>query len=84
MKLFHILLILAVAIIGVFAQNEQCIIGCIDYGAIDCYGGTIDYQCICNNFTYESDVLICLAEYCTYVDTAAFLQALGTYCTGYQ
>jgi hypothetical protein len=39
MKFFHILLILAVAIIGVFAQNEQCIIGCIDYGAIDCYGG---------------------------------------------
>jgi hypothetical protein len=39
MKLFHIILILAVAIIGAFAQNEQCIIGCIDYGAIDCYGG---------------------------------------------
>jgi hypothetical protein len=42
MKLFNILLILAVAIIGAFASDQysdQCITGCIEYGAIDCYGG---------------------------------------------
>jgi hypothetical protein len=38
MKLFHILLILAVAIIGVFA-DDQCIVNCVEYGAADCYVG---------------------------------------------
>jgi hypothetical protein len=38
MKLFHILLILAIAIIGVFA-DDQCIINCVEYGAADCYVG---------------------------------------------
>ncbi|KAH9973253.1 hypothetical protein BGW80DRAFT_1309126 [Lactifluus volemus] len=87
MKLFNILLILAVAIIRAFASDQysdQCITSCIEYGAIDCYGGYVDYQCICNDFTYQSDVLICLAEYCVYTDTAYFLQALGNYCTGYK
>jgi hypothetical protein len=39
LKYFNILLVLAVAIIGAFAQNEECILGCIQYGAANCYGG---------------------------------------------
>jgi hypothetical protein len=104
LKHFNVLLVLAVAIIGVFAQNEQCINGCIQYGAADCYGGygypywshflchwsrfhinsTVNYQCICNNFVYQEDTLVCLAQYCKYLDTKVFLDALAQVCTGFK
>ncbi|KAH9973250.1 hypothetical protein BGW80DRAFT_1459154 [Lactifluus volemus] len=80
MKLFHILLILAVAIIGVFA-DDQCIVNCVEYGAADCYVGSTNYQCVCNNFKYQSDTIVCTAQYCGYQDVAVLLNDLAYYCT---
>ncbi|KAH9973256.1 hypothetical protein BGW80DRAFT_259105 [Lactifluus volemus] len=84
-KHYNIFLILAVAIIGVFAQSQinldQCTVDCLEAEAYDCYYETIDYNCFCNNYTYQSAVVGCLSAYCTYTDTDMFLQAMQDYCT---